>query len=250
VIAISELRRHSGESRLFGTGSRIAVAVAANRNSGTCPDLSTLGLKFRLQRGSDAPKTIDVSYREKCKLLLDANLTDYLDSTVTLSVEYDLPAPTVLSGKNAESDNSSLVVYTTSFDVRHLGLITSFPVVSEVVSAFQKGTKDDIMAVSSIPLSYAIKLSGNSAGHHVAVSIPWKLGYNPRWAPDLARYLSVYLAASAIFSDDKTTDPEWGLGVGVNLAEVGFISWSATTSGDRYVLLGLDVKDIAGLWKL
>ncbi len=236
----------SGETRVFDSGARIAVEVNSKTGEG-CPRPSAVGFVYRLKKEGSDPVDVHGEYREKCKVVLDVSLKDYLDHEVRLSVVYPFPAPPT-GGNNAPKD---LTIWSTTFSVHNLEWFVSIPIYSEIASAVSKGTKDDIAALSSMPISLAL---GAGTGR-LAVSFPARIGYNPASFPNLGRYVNVFAHLSILFSvksDDNNKNIEFAAGPGINLMEFLYISWGIELQGshDNLLLVGVDIPDIAGLWKL
>ena len=114
-----------------------------------------------------------------------------------------------------------------------------------MVTAVQGMSLDDVSATSSVPVAYAVKLNGDADRSRLAVMFPWKLGYNPRSAPNLARYLTVFPHLSVLVGSGDGADVEVAFGAGVALADAIHLAWGMTRARDQFMFIGVDVKDIA-----
>ena len=235
-----------GEVTLMDSGSRVAIRVDPKAAVG-CPSLKDVKLAFRLRKKDGAPVGVGGNFREKCKVVLNAKLADYLDHEVTLTVAYALPEPP----SGTTGDKLELIVWETSFEVRNLGWVWSAPVVSEIVTAAKKRSKDDLKALSSMPLSVAI----GGGKERAAITFPFKLGYNPASAPQLERVISGFAHLSVLFdpADDETLDNTvFAAGAGVDLFETFYFSWGVELGSphSHLFLVGVSIPDIADLGKL
>jgi hypothetical protein len=210
---------------------------------GTCEGLFSETFKVRVLRddddGNHVRDDVDLEFVDSCTRRLALSLADKIDETLELLLVHAL-------------DGKEYTVATSGrFQVKNLGLVTSFPIVSEIMSFAEYVDANDPAAKSSIPVSWAIPLSDDDFGN-VAITLPWKLAFNPRAAPDLARYLFAFPHVSAILRTQQSTDDDgdpvrvaFGLGVGV--AEAFTFSWAVDLQGDHFVLVGLSIPELASL---
>lgn len=185
--------------------------------------------------------------------LLDVPLKDFLLKTVTLKLWY----------KNGDA---KFLVRQDSFSVEDFGLVqTPFPIVTDLISLAKRGGQSDINPndlsyQSSIPISWAFNATAND-GRHVAVTLPWMFGYNPRSAPRLADYVRVFAHMSLVLplgadaGTGATTatgaqaadKPRAQVAFGTGLFFVNSFSfaWGMTTDvGAHYVMLGISPPDL------
>jgi hypothetical protein len=170
---------------------------------------------------------------------LKAALSDYLDREIDFVVYY-------------HNDGKVFELMRRRSLVKNLGLVMSFPVISEVVSLVSRSLgnrvdpKDDGFK-SSIPISFAFGLRPGAEGQHLAITAPFMIGYNPQSAPDLAHYVRVFPHVSLVspLADSTTKTPEVTFGAGVALVDAFAISWGLSLSGQQYLLLGISIPDLA-----
>lgn len=231
-----------GITTVLDQGSRVALR-ARNSSEKTCPDVQRAGFVYRLQRDDDkAPVTAKTKFRDGCAIVLEVNLKEYLDKDVTLSVAYPFPG-----------DPDPVPVFLTRFRVANLGVITTFPVISEIVSAARGTSLDDIEASSSIPMSFTLRFREGSSGFDpgpVGITFPWRIGYNPRSEPDLARYFGLFAHVSLLFEKNEMDEvsPVVAVGAGVYAFQAFHFALAVTRQGDRYLLVGVDIQDIVKLF--
>jgi hypothetical protein len=195
---------------------------------------------------TDSTKTqkvgIDLDFRHGCRRQLLTRWSDYLDQRVTFRIIYRVP------------EREDIVVFKDSFQVYNLGLITTVPVFTEVIAAYQSASPRDIEAKSKIPVSWALSVREGQRDSY-AVTFPFTIGVNTRDFPNLAKYVSlapsVSLLAGGGVAEDGGEDPDVrvAFGVGVNLAEAfhfGY-AWTPAGGGGRYVLVGVSVPDLLPL---
>lgn len=193
---------------------------------------------------------------DRAEIKLD--LREFLGEKVTLSVYMKI------------GDKQVLIKHR-SVRVENLGFVTSFPVVSEVVS-FYKSSQDeawnpqDIEYSSSLPISWAYNVNG-SDGRHVAITLPFMMGINPAAAPRLSNYFRIYVHMSAILplaqeansgtdsdSNPPAKDegkPQLSFGAGISTLRAICFGWGVTTgTGSHFFMLGLSPPDLAKLDQL
>jgi hypothetical protein len=240
-------RVHDGYTTLFDQDSRIALQV--ERSPGQiCPQVTSPAFAYRIQK-SDSPAVdvkatpVDVKadFREPCVFTLAMNLKDYLDKTVSLTVFYKLH---VIAG--ASRNVNEVPLFTTTFRVAHIGIVASLPVASEIYAVATSKSPSDINATSSIPVSYAVRYRGDAEHrHNLAVTFPLRVGFNTRWAPDLAKTISAFAHISFVFPVDTPATPIPSFGFGVSVLQALHISWAFDLDGGRYLFAGVSVTDIA-----
>ncbi|HEX2568327.1 MAG TPA: hypothetical protein VH877_02130 [Polyangia bacterium] len=233
-------------SQLVDQASRISLEVTATEG-GACHDVSRSPFNYYLDDLSDDTKdakertrVLKLDFRETCRSVLDVEFKNYLDKRLRIRVGFRLTP-----------EEEITVFRTETFQVVNLGLITTFPVVTEIAAAVTKPSLKDIESASSVPISVAVGLTNSAANAGFAVTFPWKLSYNSRRAPDFAKFFSVYAHLSVLASSvtSRTIVPIYG--VGVSLAQVFHISW-AIDPGDsnvgraaaHYLLIGFAPQDI------
>lgn len=178
---------------------------------------------------------VDLLYRDGCTRALAVQWKDYLDQRVTLRIVFRLP------------EREDLVIYRDAFDVHNLGLITIFPVASEIVSAALSSSPKDIESTSVIPISWALSVRGGK-GNSYAITFPFVLGVNTRSAPRLAEYVALAPSVSVIAGGEAEA-PSFAFGLGVNLARAfhfGY-AWAPTAGGGQYVLIGVSIPELLPL---
>lgn len=185
----------------------------------------------------------------------DIALKDYLRKKVKLTLWY----------KYNDGADARLALRTDRFTVEDLGLVTSFPLVTELVTAVKASAGNapnptDQSYSSSIPISWAFNAKAND-GRHLAITFPWLIGYNPREAPRLADYvkvfphMSVVLPLSGSANSGSAAAPESpraqiAFGAGLQLVNSFSAAWGmATDTGANYVLLGVSVPDLVSAFK-
>ncbi|MDI3286829.1 hypothetical protein [Polyangium sp. 15x6] len=178
---------------------------------------------------------------------LDMSLRDFLYKEVTIKLWYNI------GGERFEIRRDSVVV-------EDFGLVTSFPVVSEIVSLAQKGGANELNPKapefkSSIPISWAYNMSA-AESRHVAITLPWMIGYNFRGARRLADMIKVFPHMSLILplsadanggtsSKPKQDGAQLAFGVGASFVNTFSVAWGMTTdTGANYALLGISVPDL------
>ena len=163
------------------------------------------------------------------------DLHDLLNRKVTFTLSYPI------------GQKETVVAIVGPVYVRNLGIVTSVPVVSEVVTAITKKDSKlaDLAGQSSIPLSIAVPWNGDAA--RAAVTFPWMFSYNSEKLPTLADYFSVFVGVSAIAPvSSEAGKIEAGFGGGLSFFRALAFS-VATTVGDHprgFVLIGLSVPDL------
>ncbi|WNG47412.1 hypothetical protein F0U60_27275 [Archangium minus] len=178
---------------------------------------------------------IELLYRDGCTRALAAQWKDYLGQRVTLRIVFRLP------------EREDLVIYRDAFDVHNLGLITIFPVASEIVAATLSSSPKDIESTSVIPISWAMSVRGGRANSY-AITFPFILGVNTRSAPKLAEYVALAPSVSVIAGGEQEA-PSFAFGIGVNLARAfhfGY-AWAPTADDGQYVLIGVSIPELLPL---
>ncbi|WP_375742614.1 hypothetical protein NR800_27140 [Corallococcus interemptor] len=193
--------------------------------------------------GKTRKAKVDLGFQDGCTRKLLVPWKDYLNQRVTFRVIYRVP------------ERADIVVFNDSFNVYNLGLITTAPIITEIVSAAQKASPRDVEATSSIPVSFALPVSPNRSAS-VAVTFPFTVSFNTRTFPNLAEYFAVAPSISLVAGSASTSSGEedanvrLALGVGVNLARAFHFGYAwAPSDGGRYVLLGISIPDLLPLLK-
>ncbi|MBN9681582.1 MULTISPECIES: hypothetical protein [unclassified Corallococcus] len=193
--------------------------------------------------GKTRKAKVDLGFQDGCTRKLLVPWKDYLNQRVTFRVIYRVP------------ERADIVVFNDSFNVYNLGLITTAPIITEIVSAAQKASPRDVEATSSIPVSFALPISPNRSAS-VAVTFPFTVSFNTRTFPNLAEYFAVAPSISLVAGSASTSSEEeeanvrLALGIGVNLARAFHFGYAwAPSDGGRYVLLGISIPDLLPLLK-
>lgn len=238
------------DERLMDQRSRVEVREASG-----CPDWGA-PLTFRVRRLSDgsAPQLAKLG-GAGCEGLLDVDMKRYLGDAVEVTAVYEFPADRF----DPPARRTVVLAAASGVQVANLGLITTFPIVSELISAANAKSTKDITSTSSIPISWVFGLAGNRPGDTVAVTFPWKLSYNSRRVSDLARYFAVYPHVSVLFplatGDSSASRPggaKLAVGLGVSVAQVFDFAWAvrpgaAASVPAHYLLVGVSIPDIVKL---
>lgn len=186
-------------------------------------------------------------------------LKDFLYKQVTLKLSYKLGGTTFLLRQE-------------TFTVENLGWVTKLPpVIADVASLIKRGgpsaaNPNDPAYRSSIPISWAYNANAND-GRHVAITLPWVVGYNPRQAPRLSDYVSVFAHVSFVLpvtsnATNTTTLPaasganagslnaQVAVGTGLQLVNAFSLAWGLTTDhATNYLLLGISAPDLVNAFK-
>lgn len=183
--------------------------------------------------------------------LISSDLEKHIGEKLDLTVYYSLQNGTRLT----------LLKLPKVSKVENIGLITTFPAVTEVVALINgiDSEPSNASARSTVPLSFAFDTKGGTKG--TAITLPWLLGYNPRWAPRLAEQFSIFGHVSAIvpFEGDEATDatpsPRVAVGAGVAIVKAFTFSlgWPVTKlEGERHAFffVGISAPDLADAFKL
>jgi hypothetical protein len=210
-----------------------------------CIELPTEGLlkppwAFKLEVGGEGAakgaKTLDVqlTFRHGCTRVLAVAWKDFLDQQVTFRIVFRYPGA------------DELVIYRHTFHVYNFGLITIFPVASEILGAATGASSKDIESSSVIPISWALSVGGDRSNSY-AVTFPFVLGVNTRSAPRLAEYIALAPSVSLI-AGDATQAPHLAFGVGLNLARAFHFGYAwAPDSSSNYVLIGVAIPELLPL---
>lgn len=235
-------RSHNGDpSHRVALDSRSKLTLTSPLERSDCTDLEDEHLSYWIadEESKVSPVAAKTVFRHTCGVELGVDLSDHLQEKVEVSAVWDL------EGKG------KLTLYREDFEVHQLGLVTSFPVVSEIAAAVAGGSATDIAAASSVPFGAAVPFDGGPM--QAAVMLPWKLGVNTRDVPNLASYVSVFPHVTFFFdtTGDSGTAPVAGLGAGISLAEAFHFAWAVQPkTGDHFLVVGLSVQDIAELSNL
>ena len=167
-----------------------------------------------------------------------SDLTKYLGQKLSFTVYYaaDGDARLELLGNNYYAS------------VENIGLVTSAPVISDIVAATKAQHPKDLQLQSSVPVSWAINLSHGELAH-AALTFPWMIGFNTRSAPHLADYIKIFPAASVVFPLEGGTEigvTRLAFGGGIALANAFTFSAAATVQDtpQAFFLVGVSVPDL------
>jgi hypothetical protein len=170
-----------------------------------------------------------------------SDLTKYLGQKLSFTVYYAVDGDTRLEllGNNYYAE------------VEDLGLVTTAPVISDILASAKASSPKDVQLQSSVPVSWAINLSHSELAH-AAITFPWMLGFNTRAAPRLADYVKVFPAASVIFPLEGGSEigvTRLAFGGGVALANAFTFSAAATVQDtpQAFFLIGVSVPDLVKL---
>lgn len=254
--------KESGERGALGKvvdqESRIRVGLhprACDAMGALCPDKIMGHLSFNVE----SPDTNGNQVKRSTNLLpdsdafkLDVSLRDFLYKPIKINTRFKLGA-------------DELTIRTDETAVEDLGFVASFPLVSEVLT-LAKGTSSvspgDTAIKGSIPLSWAYNASGDD-GRHAAITLPWLIGYNPRWAPRLADTVRLFPHMSLVLPLDPTATggttrdsiaaqgtAQLVVGGGALLVNTFSVAWGmATDTGAHYTLIGLNVPGIVDIFR-
>lgn len=236
LFSLDEYAFDGGAPRRSLVDSRSRLTVDSILSANDCQDLADSHLTFRVgDRGATTEvATAAPRFRHTCSIDLDLDLDLYQQKEMEVTIVWDL------EGKG------SLTLFREPLHVHKLGLITSFPVISEIAVAAKGGNPADIAEASSVPLGVSIPFTGGDP--RASVTFPWKLGFNTRAAPNLATYISFFPHVTLQFPVDGAADDtvSVGVGAGLALAEAFHFAWSVdTTSGEHALVVGVSVTDIA-----
>jgi hypothetical protein len=241
VLRVGELLSFSEQSDVVQPlGNVLAkdstLLIRANGGGiGACPDLFGYSYRFVVdsEDGKSTRDQLTVAYRNGCEVSVESDLDKYLGKQVRLEVVQSL------------GDDQELIVATTTFGVAQLGVVSTFPVVTEILTALDGKSTGDLTASSSLPLGVAIGRDGNV---RLALTLPWKFSYNPRRAPELARYFAIFAHLTVLASGaDDSLHTELGVGVGVSSFQFFHFAWAISLADNHrnYFLISLDIKDIS-----
>jgi hypothetical protein len=212
-------------------------------------------VEYKDKNANKVKKTIDLE-DAGTHWTAGVTLSDMLDQEVSMRLYYN-------------QGGHALLIQQQVIQVRNLGLVTSIPLVTDIASLIKRGTSKepspkDPEYRSSIPLSWAYNVNSKE-GKHLAVTLPWMIGYNPRSAPGLADVIQVFPHFSAVFpltttgtesntpATSDVTKPQMVVGAGVALFSKTFaFSWGVNITGDRhvnYLLIGLSAPDMVNAFK-
>lgn len=253
IMDLSAFALIERDNQKSGTGESVGKVI--DRNSTLEVDFSRLhnqcgfavsapySLVITTTDDNKNPITIKspVNVSTPCRPELNVKWSDYLGKEIRVQLLYQLPG---LGGK-------VLVSQSPSFTVRELGLITTFPIVSEVVSLATSTNPKSLNATSSIPISWTMKLNGQGgfSAAYTAVTFPWKLSYNFREAPEFAKYFAIYPHISIVVPADGK-NPTYAVGGGVSLAQFfNFAYGFHPIDHVSYLFIGVGIQDIVKVLK-
>jgi hypothetical protein len=224
---------------------------------------SKLDLAFRHEPNQDSTLPYEQLFAKlvvKLRYTSDGKEADVVvklkspDASATRTLEVDLKTylykelRAIVSYKIGSKEYT--LVDSSAFTVENLGLVTSFPVISEIYTVLEKTNPADAEATSSISFSWAFDIDSGSA-RQVAITFPWIISYNPRSAPHLSDIVAIFPHASAVFpvSTSGMEKPGLVVGAGVQLARSFYFSFGKELTRDdknpAYFLVGLGIKELA-----
>ncbi len=242
-----------------------AILLKCTGDHATCHDLVGRHVAVIVDgtdtKGNAVKKTVELeSDGDGWRLKL--SLRDFLYKDISLTTIYRL------KGKELELRRDVV-------GIENFGLVTSFPVVSELVSLASASRQNpinpkDLEFKSTIPLSWAFNIDAQD-GKHLAITLPWMIGYNPRIMPRLADIFRVFPHASIVLpvtsdasgaasrtapgngtstGNASTGNAQLAFGVGVSLVNTFSLAWGMTVdTGANYALVGVSVPDLVSLMK-
>lgn len=255
---LAESGERGGLGKVVDQASSIRVGLkgdSCKAMGALCPDKIMGHLTFDVE----SPDTNGNQVKKITKLLpdgdafkLDVALRDLLYKGIKINTRFKLGA-------------DELAIRTDQTTVETLGLVSSFPLVSEVLTLAKGRTSvsgRDTDIKSSIPLSWAYNASGDD-GRHAAITLPWLIGYNPRSAPRLADTVRLFPHMSLVFPLDKAASggatrdsaaaegtPQLVVGGGALLVNTFSLAWGmAVDTGAQYTLIGLNVPGLVEIFK-
>jgi len=263
VASVPSLHAKEEQSSIFGSNSIADLSRYVDKDSRVTIDLSEFhslcGSFFSApysvvltttdetvtpasdKKGDPNPVVIKAPLSGTCAAEIKAPWAQFVGRTFRIALLYQLPG----------SLGKVTVAATGAFKVRQLGLITTFPVVSEVVAAINGSDAGKLTSTSSIPISWAIRSGANSSVGYTAITIPWKFAWAARTETDTSKLFAFYAHVSIIIPVGDTPDTtRYALGVGVSLAEAFHFAWGVTTSDHaNFFFIGLSPTDIVKLVK-
>jgi len=220
--------------------STLNVGIIAATEIPNCPQVIGSAWSARLDYENDKKTTETASLVPEGRYWrIDSKFADHVGEPVTITILQKVGSAIIEIVKRRTV-------------VQDLGLITTFPVVTDVLSAISKNPKTvkDLTSQSSIPVSWAIDLA-NGDRSMAAITFPWMLGWNSRGAPELAKYLKIYPHVSIVVplsQSNNTATPIVAVGGGIAVASAFTFSLGATVTEDTshaLLLIGISVTDIA-----
>jgi hypothetical protein len=181
---------------------------------------------------------IDPVPRGGSRYATGVELRDHLGKTLEFRVEYHV-------------DGVEKILLKRRFAVHNFGLITTFPVVSEVAAVAKDWSAFDAETMSSLPLSYAVGIGDVPNG--VAATFPATIGLNTRGAPSLSDLVKFYAHVSVISPTDAGDGAKLRTGTGVGFLFFDALSFSLAVTigedhgGQTYFMPGLSIPDIVEL---
>lgn len=186
-------------------------------------------------------------------------LKDFLYKTVTLKLSYKLGGNTFLFRQE-------------TFTIENLGFVSTLPpVIADIASLIKRSgpsaaNPNDPAYKSSIPISWAYNANAGD-GRHVAITLPWMFGYNPRQAPKFSDYLKVFAHVSFVLpvtsaaintttvAPNATTNAtnlnaQVAFGAGFQVVNAFSFAWGITTDhATNYLLLGISAPNLVNAFK-
>ena len=218
------------------------LSFSASHDSGYCPEIRKPPFRYTVGIVGDDKTVAEITPKpmERCEIVLPIELTKLHDKRLRVRALY-------------ETDGGErMPLYERELTAHALGFSWSAPVVSEIRAAVNGWSKDEFRAQSSLPLSWAVGL-GNDTDNGIALTIPAKITYATRKNPNLAEMFAFYPHISVLVTDedDGKTPVTFAAGVGFALVNSFYFSYALGVhgphDGDHFILIGLDIKDLAGL---
>jgi hypothetical protein len=223
-------------------GFQIQFAVKDQSNNVTQPSAAAAAAVSSTSANNvTSPVVSLVPVEDGLRAVGNVSWSTFLGSTLTPTLYVTLNGKQVVLGNKPP------------FTIKNLGLITTFPGVSEIQGLINDDQASNQKSSSTIPISWAWNMrTGNVSS--VAITLPWMLSYNSRSAPDLSKYFAVFAHVSLILnaSSDPTMQSTQSvispsLGAGISLMQFFQFSWAMDKQGDNFLLVGASIPDLAKL---
>jgi hypothetical protein len=201
-------------------------------------------IEFQIEYKDGASLKTEIVFPEKQDgfvYRLKYNLKDVIDKEITVKALYQI-------------NDDKLLISKRNFIVKRIGLVTTFPVVSEISALSGEKNEKDPSFSSSIPLSLGVALDGNSFVS--GITLPWLFGFNTREYPNLSNIFMLYPHVSflvPVFEDDAegqtVQKPFMAAGFGAMFIRAISFSWSVGINGEgkgeHFLLIGVSIPDLA-----
>lgn len=190
--------------------------------------------------GQQTELKVTPEFRNNCQWRIPVKWKELVDRKVTFKAHYQNP------------NSAPITVGIAEFDVYNLGLITTLPVFSEIVSAADGTPFRDVEAISKVSINLAVPVGGDrdDRSQRLAIVFPWTLSVNTKRFPNLADYVALAPSVSILGGGSKGDErTSIGLGIGVNLARAFHFSYTVSTTGEKggYLLMGVSVPELLPL---